>query len=88
MDPVPDGKENQYIEMGSILEPQNYIILNELKPYEKSTFYRPNFSPDGKSLIFSAYDARWEANPGHWWDLAEYLELWIYKNFDKLIEKY
>ncbi len=87
-DPVPNGKENEYIVMGSVNFPDNWVRLYELKPYEKSTFYRPNFSFDGKSLIFSAYDARFEANPNRWWDLAEYLELWIYENFDKLIDKY
>jgi hypothetical protein len=92
-DPIPNGDENEFIIMGSvnkkpITDPKNWIILKELKPYEKSTFYRPNFSYNGKKLIFSAYDGRFEANPGHWWDLAEFLELWVYENFDELIEKY
>ena len=92
-DPIPNGEENVFIIMGSvtktpITDPKNWIILKELKPYEKSTFYRPNFSFDGKKVIFSAYDGRIEASPNHYWDLVEFLELWVYENFDELIEKY
>ncbi|MEO0290832.1 MAG: WD40 repeat domain-containing protein [candidate division WOR-3 bacterium] len=88
IDLTPEGEENQYVLMGLLKDPQNVIRLNEIKPYEKSTFYRPIFSPDGKKLIFSAYDARWEQNPHSRFYLAEYLELWIYEKFDELVEKY
>lgn len=88
MDPIPNGEENQYILIGLPKAIDKTFRLIEVKPYEKSTFYCVNFSPNGKKIIFSAYDARWEANPNNWWDLAEYLELWIYEDFDKLGEKY